>query len=197
MPPHAIHPRLIRVTPDRSPLLPSLVSPDGVPQSETGPNVGHKGAEVLPGRCDQVLNAAQPGTFDQPLLVEHPFASGGQAALGCSQHSLAEVGQAGDPVPAPGVDSREVQRARGEPEPGNRRCLSQLRREPRARQVTPWPRSTAWRAYSRPSHAVPPRIKISITALKYRLRRRTPAYARSALRRQRNVPGRHRDPGGL
>ena len=31
---------------------------------------------------EQALNAAQPGTFDKPLFVEHPFATGGQAALG-------------------------------------------------------------------------------------------------------------------
>ena len=57
---------------------------------------------------EQALNAAQPGTFDKPSFVEHPFASGRQPDLGRRQDGLAEVGQAGDPVRAPGVDIGEA-----------------------------------------------------------------------------------------
>src|SRR5262249_46540520 len=102
-------------------LLWSLVGPDGVPQAETGPGVGYQSAQVPLGLPEPVLNAAQPGTFGKPLLVEHPFASGREPALRRGQHRLAEVRQAGDPVQAPGVDLGEVQSASGEPEPGSRR----------------------------------------------------------------------------
>ena len=113
-----------------------LAGPDGVAQAEKGPDIGHESAQVLVGSPEPVLDAVQPGPFGQPLLVERPFARGRQTALGRRQHCLAQVRQAGDRVLTAGVDLGEVQRARGEPEPGGRRGLPQLPREPGARQVT-------------------------------------------------------------
>src|SRR5262249_45709434 len=62
---------------------------------------------------------------------------------------------------------------------------------PRARQVTACPAVIAWLAYSRPSHAVPPRIKISMTALKYGCAVRTPPF-RGRRIPPRAQPRRHR-----
>jgi WYL domain len=113
-----------------------LADPDGVAQAEKGPDIGHESAQVQVGLPEPVLDAVQPGPFGQPLLVEHPFAGGRQAPLGHGQHRLAQVRQAGNPVLTAGVDIREVQRPRGEPEPGSRRGLPQLRRVPGTGQVT-------------------------------------------------------------
>jgi hypothetical protein len=91
-----------------------LLRPDRIPQSQSGPDVVYELAEVRPGLPEPVVNAAKLGTLDEPLLVEHPLAGGRQPALGCCQHGLAQVGQAGDPVLAPGVDLGEMQRPRCE-----------------------------------------------------------------------------------
>src|SRR5215467_15913997 len=82
----------------------SLINPDVVPQAKTGPDVGHQRAQVPVGLPEPVLDVGQPGAFDKPLLVEHPFAAGRETALGRSQHSLAQVRQTGDAVVTPGVD---------------------------------------------------------------------------------------------
>ena len=123
-----------RRTPSCSP--PLLVDPDGVPQAQKGPDIGHESAQVLVRLPKPVLDAAQPGPSGQPLLVEHPFAGGRHTALGRGQHRLAQVRQAGDPVLTADVDIREVQRPSCQPEPGIRRGRPQLLRESRARQVT-------------------------------------------------------------
>ena len=53
-------------------LLSSLVNPDGIPQAKTGLDIRHASAQVPVRLSKPVLDAAQSGPFDQPLLVEHP-----------------------------------------------------------------------------------------------------------------------------
>src|SRR5215472_10677289 len=119
-----------------SALASSPINPDVIPQAKTGPDVGHQRAQVPAGLPEPVLDAGQPSTFDKPLLVEYPFASGRETALGRRQHGLAQVRQAGGVVLPPGVDTGEVQRTGRQPVPGGRRGLPQLLRESRAGQVT-------------------------------------------------------------
>jgi hypothetical protein len=52
------------------------VSPDGIPQAETGPDIGDKRVQAPPGSREQVLDAVQASPLNEPLLVQHPLAAG-------------------------------------------------------------------------------------------------------------------------